>query len=64
MESIGSSGRHREVPQTAPHPSRAAVGRFVSNQASKEERLAVVRHLLGRCPRCARLVLDLNGGAV
>jgi hypothetical protein len=64
MESIWSSAKHREVPQAAPHPSRAAVGRFVSNHATREERLAVVRHLLKRCPKCARLVLDFTRGAV
>jgi hypothetical protein len=48
-------------PESAQHPSKEAVGRFVSNRATREEAKAVVRHLLRRCPRCARRLLALTG---
>jgi hypothetical protein len=51
----------RTPPDDARHPSKEAVGRFVSNTSTREEAKAVVRHLLRRCPRCARQLLDQTG---
>jgi hypothetical protein len=44
---------------TAPrslHPSVETLFRFARGEASREEALRVVAHLLGRCPACGRAV--------
>ena len=41
------------------HPSDEILQRFVTGKASREERLAVVAHLVHGCSRCARKLRDL-----
>ena len=41
------------------HPSDQVLQRFATGKASREERLAVVAHLVHGCSRCARKLRDL-----
>jgi hypothetical protein len=41
------------------HPSEETLKRFVKGTAVREERLAIVAHLLRGCPACARKIRQL-----
>lgn len=43
----------------APHPGSEQVERFMRGELSRIENLAVVRHLLTRCPQCVTVTRQL-----
>jgi hypothetical protein len=51
--------KDRLATATAPHPSRAALKRFLLGESSRPEVQVIVRHLLSGCPQCRQRALKL-----
>jgi anti-sigma factor RsiW len=56
---MSEADRPRERKVGKEHPTELALSRFLRGELSPSESAAVVRHLLTRCPRCARITAGL-----